>query len=259
MRLFYLTLAMTCSHHLKLRRVAPNGVRNLLFILSALFITQLLANYFLQYFAGPQRCSIYLAMSERPENPEVTSPTASAASLDSDHQRNLEEPMPSTSNARAIDLDSVFQRNPALEEPTPSASKADIDSPVHGLLVKAEPGNGLDFNLLVPMSLSPAVGWIRNERELKFPFEYMWEKIFETGMQMAHHTKEEIQIYKENLVLKRAILVNSFNEANDLREIIKLTEEISKADSWIELFEAGANVPIEATLHQRFRTAYPRK
>ena len=255
---------MTCSH--ELRRVAPNRAQILLFILHAQFITQLLANYFLQYFAGSRTCNIDQVMSEQPERPEVDPES------DLDYfQRNpvpedptpppspTSSPTPSSSNALGIDLDSVYQRNPALVEPTPSASNADIESPDYGLLVKAEPGNGLDFNLLVPMPLTPAVGWIRNERELKYPFDYMWEKIFEMGMQMAHHTKEEIQLYKDILVSKRAILVNAFKEVNDLREIIKVSEEISKADSWIELFESGANVPIEATLHQRFVTAYPRK
>ena len=226
---------MTCFH--KLRRVAQISARILLFITSAPFITQLLLDFSLQYLSDLQSCNIKVAMSE---NQDLVDHAGAASS-----------------SASAVDLDSVYQRNPALEEPTPSTSNADTEAPEYGLLVKAEPGNGLEFKLLGPMALTPLLRWISDETTLTYPFEYMWEIILEVGMQMAHHSKEEIEIYKAILVSKRAIVVNSYKEISDLRVVIKYTEEIAKADSWIALFESGSNVPIEATLHKRFITAYP--
>ena len=237
---------MTCSH--KLRRVAPAGVPLLLFILSTLFINQLLAKFLHQFFADTRSCNnpqvaIDSKMAEQPENSEP-----------------VVEAVASTSAASAVDLDSVYQRNPALvEPPMPAAVGTDLESPDLGLIVKATAGNGLDFKFLAPMPLVLVVKWIRNEVDLKFPFDYMWEKIVDGGMQMAYHTQEEIEMYKDILLTKRSILVNTYNEANDLREIIKLTEEIAKAESWIEMFRSGACLPVEATLHRRFVTAYPER
>ena len=180
---------------------------------------------------------------------------SSAANITSTIESKMAEPTPGTSSTPDLVMAApMITDQDGGTNPVAAATFNNVD---HGLIVQAGYGQGLPEWATEPSSLASFKRWYKNNEEVEFPFALIWARIFKSKISMAHHSKEELVIYRDIKQRRKQILLQEERLHENLAEVVAISDEIAEVDKQLLQLEAGVVEEMKGSLHARFRMAYP--